>query len=207
MYGWWRLDDGKGDVAVDCSGNGHHGALRGARGGPAWTKDARGTVLSFDGIDACVETETFFPDLAMPFSISLWLKPAPTQVVHADILGNHGEPFVGVNLQQDGTRTNRFGFGFGDGRKWQGTGSAPLVAGQWQHLAVVCDGETSILYVNGVEKSKGPGKRPVAANPSQNFKLGQGYHGGRYFHGLLSDVRIYREALSAAEVAELAGGR
>ena len=204
MYGWWRLDDGKGDLAVDSSGNGHHGVLRGGHGGPVWTKNARGTVLSFDGMDACVETETFFPDLAMPFSISLWVSPAPTQVEHADILGNHGEPFVGINLQQDGTRTNRFGFGFGDGRKWQGTGSAPLEAGQWQHLAVVCDGQSSILYVNGVEKSKGPGKGPVAANPSQNFKLGQGYHSSRYFHGLLSDVRIYREALSAAEVAELA---
>ncbi len=29
MYGWWRLDDGKGEMAVDCSGNGHHGILQG----------------------------------------------------------------------------------------------------------------------------------------------------------------------------------
>ena len=172
-----------------------------------WSKDARGTVLRFDGTDAYVETETCFPDLAMPLSIALWVNPASTQSEHADILGNHGEPFVGVNLQQEATNTNYFGFGFGDGQKWQGTGSTPLKAGRWQHLAVVCDGETSILYVNGVEKSKGPGKGRLAANPSQNFKLGQGYHSGRYFHGLLSDVRIYREALSPAEVAELAAGR
>jgi len=82
-----------------------------------------------------------------------------------------------------------------------------IKAGQWQHVAVVCNGETSILYVNGVEKSNGPGKGRMAANPGQNFKLGQGYHSGRYFHGLLSDVRIYREALSPAEVAELAARR
>jgi hypothetical protein len=69
---------------------------------------------------------------------------------------------------------------------------------------VVCDGETSVLYVDGVEKSRGPGKGPVAANPNQNFKIGQGYHTSRYFRGLLSDVRIYREALSAAKVAALA---
>ena len=41
----------------------------------------------------------------MPFSITLWVNPAATQVEHADILGNHGEPFVGINLQQDGTKT------------------------------------------------------------------------------------------------------
>ena len=204
MYGWWRLDEGKGDVAVDCSGNGHHGMLQGPHGGPTWSKDARGTALSFDGIDAYVETETFFPDLAMPFSISLWVNPAPTQTEHADILGNHGEPFVGINVQQDGTNTNCFGFGFGNGQKWQGAGPAPLAPDRWQHLAVVCDGETCVFYVDGVEKGRRSGKGPLAANPGQNFKLGQGYHSGRYFHGLLSDVRIYREALSGAEVAELA---
>ena len=59
-------------------------------------------------------------------------------------------------------------------------------------------------YVNGVEKSRNPAKGPRIPNPNQNFKIGQGYHSGRYFHGLLSDVRIYREALSVAEVADLA---
>jgi hypothetical protein len=207
MYAWWRLDDGKGDMAVDCSGNGHHGMLQGAHGGPAWNKDVRGTVLSFDGIDAHVETETFFPNLAIPFTIALWVSPAGTQTEHADILGNHGEPFVGINLQQDGTNTNRFGLGFGDGQKWQGTGSASLKANQWQHLAVVCNGETSVLYVDGVERSKGPGKGPLAANPGQNFKLGQGYHSGRFFHGKLSDVRIYRDALLPEDVVDLAKDR
>lgn len=204
MFGWWKLDDGKGDVATDSSGNGHHGTLRGSHGGPAWAQDPRGTVLKFDGRDACVETETFLPELAMPFSISLWVKPAATQAIHADILGNHGEPFVGINLQQDGTNTNHFGFGFGDGRRWQGTGSAPLHAGQWQHVAIVCDGDTSILYVDGKERSRGSGKGPVAANSGQNLKLGQGYHTARYFQGMLSDVRIYRKALSPGEVADLA---
>jgi hypothetical protein len=161
-------------------------------------------VLSFDGQDACVDTDTFFPDLAMPLSISLWVNPAATQVEHADILGNHGEPFVGVNLQQDGTRTNWFGFGYGDGRRWQGTGSVPLSAGRWQHLAVVCDGKTATLYVDGVKKSQDAAQGPFAANRDQDFKLGQGYHSGRYFHGMLSDVRLYHEALSAAAVAELA---
>ena len=32
------------------------------------------------------------------------------------------------------------------------------------------------------------------------FRLGQGVAAGRFFRGLLSDVRIYRMALSPAEV-------
>lgn len=44
---------------------------------------------------------------------------------------------------------------------------------------------------------------PLAPNQNQKFKLGQGYHSGRYFHGLLSDARIYGRALSVSEVAAL----
>ena len=41
-------------------------------------------------------------------------------------------------------------------------------------------------------------------NPVFSFVFGAQPSGSaRYFRGLLSDVRIYREALSAAEVAEL----
>ena len=204
LFARWRLDDGKGDLAVDSSGNGHHGSLAGAGGGPAWTRTARGVALSFDGVDDYVEADNCLPDLAIPFSIALWVNPAATQVEYADILGNHGEPYVGISIQQDKTSTNLFGFGFGDGTKWQGAGCTQLKAGQWQHLAVVCDGRESVLYVDGAEKCRGPGKGPLAPNPNQNFKLGQGYHGGRYFHGLLMDVRIYGRALAAGEVAALA---
>ena len=123
----------------------------------------------------------------------------------ADILGNHGEPYVGINLQQEGDQTNAFGFGFGDGSRWQGTGPAQLKTDEWQHIAIVCDGETAVLYVNGVEKASRPAVGPLAPNPSQNFKIGQGYHTGRYFHGLLRDVRIYRKALTASQILEMAG--
>ena len=158
-------------------------------------------------MDDCVDTGTCLPNLALPLSITVWVNPAATQVMHADILGNHGEPYAGINLQQDGTKTNAFGFGYGDGQRWQGTGSAQLQADQWQHVAIVCDGQQAVLYVNGVEQSRGPAQGPLAPNPKQNFKLGQGYHSSRYFHGLLSDVRIYRKALSAADLVEAAKGQ
>ncbi|MCY2990495.1 MAG: alpha-galactosidase [Planctomycetota bacterium] len=207
LVAWWRLDEGQGDAAADSSGNGQHGTLTGAQSGPTWTKSDRGLALSFDGVDDCVDTGTCLPNLALPLSITVWVNPAATQVAHADILGNHGEPYVGINLQQDGTKTNAFGFGYGDGQRWQGTGSAQLQADQWQHVAVVCDGQQAVLYVNGVEQSRGPAQGPLAPNPTQNFKLGQGYHSSRYFHGLLSDVRIYRKALSAADLVEAAKGQ
>ena len=193
MFAWWKLDDGQGDLARDFSGNGHHAILNGPQEGPKWVSSDRGTVLSFSGAGDFVESDTFFPDLAMPFSIMLWVNPAATQVEYADIFGNHGEPFVGISLQQDGQNLNSYGFGFGDGRQWQG-GVCPVEDGpvaargrglRWRKVSPVC---------RWCRTQSGSGQRPVAANPNQNFKLGQGYHSGRYFHGLLSDVRIYRKA-------------
>ena len=204
LYAWWNLADGKGDTAFDSSGNGHDAVLTGPSGGPAWARSARGMALLFDGNGAYAEADTHFPDLAMPFSITLWVNPASTQVQHADILGNHGEPFAGVNLQQEGTQTNLYGFGYGDGKRWQGVGPVQLAADKWQHVAIVCDGETAVFYLDGVEKSRMAAKGPVAPNPAQNFKLGQGYHTGRFFRGLLADVRIWRRALPAEEAAALA---
>ena len=39
-----------------------------------------------------------------------------------------------------------------------------------------------------------------APNLKLTFRLGRGYHEQRFFRGLLSDVRIYRMALSPADV-------
>ena len=115
--------------------------------------------------------------------------------------------WAGLGMEQQGNNTNAFGFGYGDGTKWQGTGPVKLAADKWQHVTAVCDGQYAILYVNGVEKSKSPAKGPLVPNPDQRFRLGLGYKpdAKRCFHGLLQDVRIYRRALSAAEIARLAG--
>ncbi len=74
-----------------------------------------------------------------------------------------------------------------------------LTAGTWQHVTVVCDGEKAFCYINGEEKSTGSSKGMFAPNPNLTFRLGQGYGEKRFFRGLLSDVRIYRIALSPTE--------
>jgi hypothetical protein len=121
---------------------------------------------------------------------------------YADILGNH-TGFSGLVMQQDGNKTNQFHFGYGDGKQGYGPGDVQLTAGAWQHVAVVCDGEKAFGYINGVEKSQGSSKGAFAPNLSMTFRLGQGYGEKRFFKGLLSDVRIYRTALSPAEVQKV----
>jgi hypothetical protein len=203
LLAWWKLDEGQGDVVADSSGNGLTGTLRGTKGRPVWIRTPVRAALSFGGADGIVEFKTTLADLKIPFSISLCVRPAAKQVQYADILGNHGEPFVGLCMQQDGDKLNSFGFGYGTGKEWQGAKTVQLKAEVWQHLAVVCDGENAIFYVNGEEKSRNPAKGLFKANAKLTFRLGQGYAAERYLSGALSDVRIYGGALSAAAVAEL----
>ena len=196
LFARWKLDEGKGLVAADASESKLDGTLKGE---PVWTNLAGRAGLSFDGVDDIVEMPTWLELLAVPFSFTLWVSPAAEQMEYANILGNHAN-FNGLVMQQDQNKTNLFYLGYGDGRKGYGCGLVQLTAGEWQHVAVVCDGEKAFCYINGEEKSTGSSKGEFVPNRNLTFRLGQGYHDKRFFRGLLSDVRIYRLALSPAEV-------
>jgi len=49
-------------------------------------------------------------------------------------------------------------------------------------------------------KTSGSAAGAFAPKLDMTFRLGQGVGAGRFFRGLLSDVRIYRTALSASDV-------
>jgi hypothetical protein len=207
LYAWWKLDEGKGLVAADASGNKRDGGLKtGDTGkkpedgalkvGPTWINAAGRAALSFDGVDDIVEFPTTLEDLTLPFSIAFWVNPAAQQNGTANIFGNHPP---GIVMQND-NGGNRFGFHYYTASQNCAPEPVDLTAGQWQHVAIVCDGEKAFCYLNGVEKSSVAAKGDFQPNPDLTFRLGQGYETGRFFRGLLSDVRIYRTALSPADV-------
>jgi len=72
--------------------------------------------------------------------------------------------------------------------------------GQWQDVALTFGQEGAVCYVDGQEKARVENKALPARLSDPVCKLGQTITVGRLFRGLMSDVRIYRMALSAAEV-------
>jgi aspartyl protease family protein len=83
--------------------------------------------------------------------------------------------------------------------------SAAVIPDKWCHLAGTFDGSVMRLYVNGVEEgserlhsSFKPGKYPIEIGRST-------YDNNRTFTGSLAQVLIFNRALSAEEVAKLAG--
>lgn len=74
-------------------------------------------------------------------------------------------------------------------------------AGQWYHLAVTRSGSLFSFYINGAVVSTNISLAPLPA-VSAPLTIGSA-EGGNFFNGLLSDVRIYNRALSAAELRDL----
>ncbi len=89
------------------------------------------------------------------------------------------------------------------------TEGGPLVptGNQWLHLAGTYDGSKQRVYLNGVEvtsidAARGfpPENNPLIIGGSQN--LGEMEE---YWHGQLDEVRLYKRALTAAEIKKVAG--
>jgi len=77
--------------------------------------------------------------------------------------------------------------------------------GEWHHIGLTYDGITARLYADGVE---------VAAEPKNWNLVPDRAHIGRqvsdqieFWMGVVDEVRLYNQALSAGEIAWLAGKR
>jgi len=83
--------------------------------------------------------------------------------------------------------------------------SQQLVAGTWYHYVGVYNGATVIAYLNGVQvASTGFAGGAIAAGTGPDINIARDpSYAGDYFVGAIWDVRIYEQALSAAQVLAL----
>ena len=221
LYGRWKLDEGSGRAAADVSGNGLGGQLQ---GGVGWSARNGRVAASFDGgknsvmaIPGSKET------LVLPFTISFRVNPAAQKsatmfapgegkpfsmlfraeqgLETAGVSGSEGaEEYLGVVIEKDGSINLLVGLGERQENLEDAPKSVPLAAGQWQDVALTFNDRKAVCYVDGKEKGSLATKALLARLSEPACKLGQRITVGRQFRGLLSDVRIYRLALSAAEL-------
>lgn len=68
----------------------------------------------------------------------------------------------------------------------------------WNHVAVVLNGTEATLYTNG--QLVGTGTLALPNITSVNLAIGALDYPGRYFNGMIDEVRIYKRALTAEEI-------
>lgn len=74
----------------------------------------------------------------------------------------------------------------------------------WNHVAAVRRGRTLELYLNGVRVQQSGDHPPQPLNVDNDAPLRIGFGNLTHFSGAVADVRLYRGALTANEVAQLA---
>ena len=188
----YPFDEGAGQVANDTSGRGHAGAISGA----TWASGRHGNALSFNGTDSSVLLSglgSFYQD---GFTLEAWVQKASAKS-DAAVVGtwtSNGGPMLWVDHL-----AARYHLTLGAAYSgFLDSGSTPAV-GQWQHVAATFDGTTARFYVGGSEVAS----RTVSGSVGSSTVWRVGAYGstpGGFFDGLIDDVRIYDEPLTAGEI-------
>lgn len=189
--------------AKDGTSFSNHAAVNGA----TLTSDRFGwanSAFSFDGTQGAITAPNSSQLNSPTTTISFWVnvRSLPTQgeayiMSHGGwqerwkiSLPPHGKPVFTTH-----TSTCCNDMDSGDGNE--------LKINEWRHVVMSHDGITDRIYMNGVQVNE----KAYAGDLNQtSFPLGIGYNPidkGNYFDGLIDEVMIFDEALSAVEINAL----
>ncbi|MCB1020635.1 MAG: PEP-CTERM sorting domain-containing protein [Bryobacterales bacterium] len=196
LIGFYTFDDG---TATDLSGNGNNGTLGAGANMPTFTASGyENGALSYDGSDFVSLPIDINPSTLPSLTMGAW--------VNADALGSretilsHDNAGFDRTLTMDDRGTSPGYSAFtGSG---VGFGGAATV-GLWQFVAVVYDGTTVTIDVDGVRTSyadtTGAGFTTTYIGYNPGFPL-------ETFNGTIDNVFLYDMALSGAELDAIRRG-
>ena len=84
-------------------------------------------------------------------------------------------------------------------------GRTTVTTDTWHHAAVVFDGANKYVYIDGREDARAPSTGQINISAYNLYIAENSQATGRQLGGLVDDLRIYDRALSAEEIAGLAG--
>jgi C1A family cysteine protease len=201
----WKLDETEGTVAYDSIGS-NHSVLN---GNPVW-QPAGGKIdgaLEFDGTDDYISTDFILNPVSGSFSVFAWIKgDAPGQVIVSQldrIVGRTvypGSTWLGTETSNGKLITTLMGPQFGPLES-----ESVITDGQWHHIGLVYTDEFNRhLYVDGLEVAKDTDIVDCASSDGGLYiGTGKTLDADSFFSGLIDDVRIYNQALSAEEIKAL----
>ena len=220
LVGLWRLDETSGTIAHDASGNGHNGTLI---GDPQWAPGKIGGALDFDGEDDVVELGAF--DVVAPgITLAGWIRPESFTINDGRVItkanewGENDHWWMLSTISDGGEIRLRFRLKTeGQSTTTLIASSGPLVTDEWQHATATWDGSTMRLYLNGEEVGNAAKTgAAVATNPDVSVSIGSQPsdafapatpdHVAKFFDGLIDDVRLYNEALTAERLQGIMEG-
>ncbi len=204
----WKLDDASGTSAADSSGNGNTGTLS---GGAAWTTGKLGGAVSFDGSDdlITVPNSASWNSAYNKYTVAFWVKVnAVGDYKGAVTVGNwNGQT---LSFYTIGNSWQFFITTAGGTNGWMCGGVSPHLGyltnldSQFHHIVLVLDvpSSTGSFYSDGILIAQDIYIDGLMALGDNSFFLG-GFGESNRLACALDDVRLYKKALSAAEVDAL----
>ena len=195
LVGAWGFSEGSGGTTADASGNGNTGTITGA----SWTAQGRyGNALSFNGTNSVVRVPSSASlNLTTGMTLSAWIRPTAAQGGWRTIIQRQADAYFlhasnGDPLHPAGGGT------FGGNVEFVGGPTAnPL--NTWTHLALSYDLATLRLYVNGTQVATHAATGSIQTNTNPLWMGGNTPY-GEYFQGLIDEARVYKRALTPAEI-------
>lgn len=217
LSAWWKLDEPVAGSFIDSTSNGHTGTcsvVPPSTCPSAGQPGAFGASVLFDGSNDMISapySSGFDFGAAQDFSISLWMKTGGTGSYSSLVSNKYSyttSDSPGWIVSFDGSAaawrvdawdgTNRFVL----------DSSAVINDSRWHHLVATFDRSGNVtLYQDGAVVSSGYFAGMGSLTTSQSVTLGRQPDGGYPFSGYMDDVRIYKRALSAAEVSRMYYGQ
>jgi hypothetical protein len=203
LVGYWRLGDASGTDACDHAGSGTGAYLGGVSpAGPGAVAGDDDGAADFDGTSGTVWVSPVgAPSPPSELTLEAWVRPRVASGSHT-ILRKDGQYLLRIS-----DRRLVFRLWAPDRSMLELTSPVVAVAGEWQHVAAVYDGEAMRLYRNGARvASRGRSGSVRTASDPLYLASSLGYD---VFRGTLDEVAIYGAALSPAALVghvTLAGG-
>jgi len=195
----WKFDDGAGTVALDSSGNGNDGILV---GDPQWVAGVIGGALEFDGIDDyvdCGNPEVL--DITGDITLMCWIKVAAFSKTWETIIAKGDDSY---RMSRGPGNGDSIHFGCNGPSGGNLDANTIVTTDTWRHVALVYNGTDKIIYIDGVEDARVASSGNINSS-GYNLFIGENSQAvNRHLTGLIDDVRIYNQALSAADISKIA---
>ncbi|MEC4817306.1 MAG: LamG-like jellyroll fold domain-containing protein [Scytonema sp. PMC 1069.18] len=219
LVGYWALAEGEGDVVFDKTPNAQNGTIY---GGATWQnsdiplaalkvvkpvalKTTLQSVLVFDSPDDYVDIDSNSAKLTGNFTIEAWICPTydPTTIAGANTtdLGKwviYGECDNILYLEG-----NELKFQKNAPHEMIASTNNSITLNDWNHVAVVKAGnkagETK-LYINGVQNDNQAVIPRISSTGAKVRIGGQADFSDRFFHGKISEVRLWNRPRSQSEI-------
>jgi len=198
----WKLDDGSGDTAANAVAGGYQGKLV---GNPAWTGGIIGGALNFDGQGDYIEIiDSNDFTITGQITVSAWIK--------TDKIDKRWQAIVTKGDRSWRLQGQRRGYALEfactglviPGSMWGSLyGAIDANDGQWHHVAGVYDGQKICLYIDARLDVSQPASGRIRLDDKAVVIGDNSQKPGRFWNGLIDDVRIYSYGMTAEEVAAI----